>query len=78
MKQFASSVIIAVGVVTWFGGANRLLRPHRIYSRRIFGRRWPVLVKWSALTGRKRLQLFALAIAALTVMALGFSMRLPD
>jgi hypothetical protein len=75
MKQFASSVVVAIGLVMWLGGGNRLLRRHRILSRRIFGRRWPVLVNWLALSGREWLQLFALAIAALTIMALGFWLR---
>jgi hypothetical protein len=78
MKQLVSSVIAAVGIVMWIGGVNRLVRPHRIYSRRIFGRRWPVLVNWFALSGREWLQLLALAIAAATLTTFGFWLRLPD
>jgi hypothetical protein len=78
MKQVASSVIAAVGIVMWFGGANRLLWPHRIYSRRIFGRRWPVLVNWLALSRREWLRLFVLAIASLVLTLFGLSLRLPN
>ena len=69
--HFVGSVIAAMGFVMWFGGANRLIRRHRTQSRRIFGRSWPVLVNWLALTRWEWLRLFALAIASLAVVSLG-------
>jgi len=68
---------MAIGMTMWIVGGNWLLR-HRMRSRSIFGRRWLVpSVNWLALSRRERLQLLALAIAALAVTLLGFSLR-PD
>ena len=78
MKQVTSAVITAIGIVMWIGGYHRLVWPHRIYSRRIFGRRWAVLVNWFALSGREWLQLLALAIASLVLTLFGLSLRLPN
>jgi hypothetical protein len=72
VKRVVASAIVAFGLVMWLGGANSLLRRHRIHSRRIFGRRWPVGVNWLSLTGGEWLRLFALTISALAVMMLGF------
>jgi hypothetical protein len=62
-------LLIAAGVLMWLVGGNLLLR-RRIKTKRVFGRYWPVRVE-SSLGPREWLQLLALAVAALAVIAIG-------
>ena len=70
MPPVLSVLLIATGALTWLIGGNVLLWRH-CTTKRAFGRRWPVRVDWGALSTREWLQLLALAVAALAVMAIG-------
>ena len=63
-------LLIGTGMLMWLVGGNLLLRRH-CKTKRVFGRDWPVRVEFSSLGAREWLQLLALAVAALAVLATG-------